>query len=201
MARNLFLFKGDFSFGKSQSHGAANLGWRWADLPGRFDVRQKTAWDVIHEQVCCDEAANHQLLIAVAFWIIQIVSMEECSSLMQNLMQTYSTVLSHFECDSYTGRMLTQQCLSPPLTISTVKSSLFTHVHSSPLSLAARLHQCCAHCFCYINNGWTFSGQTFYFRAATINLMLNAVSWGSSNSHFCIPQGCYEHAVISTDLA
>uniref|UniRef100_K9IY15 Uncharacterized protein n=1 Tax=Desmodus rotundus TaxID=9430 RepID=K9IY15_DESRO len=46
--------------------------------------------------------------------------------------------------------MLTQQHLPPRLT-STVKSSLFTHAHSSPLSLAARLHQCCVnHC---VNNG------------------------------------------------
>ena len=36
---------------------------------------------------CRDEAANHQLPRAVAFWIIQIVSTEECSSLTQNLMQ------------------------------------------------------------------------------------------------------------------
>ena len=35
---------------------------------------------------CCDEAANHQLPIAVTFWITWIVSGEECSSLMQNLM-------------------------------------------------------------------------------------------------------------------
>ena len=36
----------------------------------------------MHEWVCChDEAANHQLPIAAAFWIIQIVSAEECSSL------------------------------------------------------------------------------------------------------------------------
>ena len=34
---------------------------------------------------CRDEAANHQLPIAVAFRIIQIVSVEECSSLTQNL--------------------------------------------------------------------------------------------------------------------
>ena len=32
-------------------------------------------------------AANHQSPIAVAFWIIQIVSAEECSSLAQNLVQ------------------------------------------------------------------------------------------------------------------
>ena len=52
-----------------------------------------------HEQVHCrDEAASHQLPIAAAFWIIQIVSMEECSSLMQNLMDvccsTCSVILS-----------------------------------------------------------------------------------------------------------
>ena len=42
----------------------------------------------MHEQErCLDEAANHQLPIAVAFWIIPIVSTEECSRLMQNLMQ------------------------------------------------------------------------------------------------------------------
>ena len=64
--------------------------------------------------------------------------------------------LSHFECDGHTVHMLTQQHLLPPLT-STVKLSLFTHVHFSPLSLAARLHQCCANHFHYINNVWTFS--------------------------------------------
>ena len=47
--------------------------------------------------------------------------------------------LSHFECDSHKVHMLTQLCLPPPLT-STVKASLFTQVHSSPLSLASRLH-------------------------------------------------------------
>ena len=53
-------------------------------------------------------------------------------------------LLSHFECDSHTVHMLTQQHLLPPLTstVSTLKPSLFTHVHSSPHSLAARLHQC-----------------------------------------------------------
>ena len=63
--------------------------------------------------------------------------------------------LSHFEWDGHTVYMLTQWHLLFPLT-STVKSSLFMHVHSSPLSSAARLHQCCAIFFCYINNGWTF---------------------------------------------
>ena len=41
--------------------------------------------------------------------------------------------LSHFECDGHTVHMLTQQHLPLPLS-STVKSSLFTHAHSRPLS-------------------------------------------------------------------
>ena len=57
--------------------------------------------------------------------------------------------------------MLTHGCLPPPLT-STVKLSLFTHVHSSPLSLAARLHWCCTNHSHYINNGWAFSVQTSF---------------------------------------
>ncbi|KAF6101775.1 zinc finger protein 572 [Phyllostomus discolor] len=56
--------------------------------------------------------------------------------------------------------MLTQQCL-PSLLTSTVKSSLFTHAHSSPLSLAVRLHRCCTN-YCHINTGWTSSGQTSF---------------------------------------
>ena len=62
--------------------------------------------------------------------------------------------LSHFECDSHTVHMLTQQHPLSPLT-STVKSSLFMHAHFSPLSLAARLHRCHTNCSRYSNNGWT----------------------------------------------
>ena len=57
--------------------------------------------------------------------------------------------------------MLTQQRLAPPLT-SPVQLSLFTHAHSSPLSLAARLHWYCTTRSHYINNGCTFSWQTLY---------------------------------------
>ena len=63
-------------------------------------------------------------------------------------------LLSHFECDSHTVHMLTQRHLPPPLSI--VKSSLFTHAHSSPLSLAATLHRCGINCSDYIYNGWIF---------------------------------------------
>ena len=47
--------------------------------------------------------------------------------------------LSHFECNGHTVHMLTQWHLLPPL-ICTLKSSLFRRGHSSPFSLAARLH-------------------------------------------------------------
>ena len=77
--------------------------------------------------------------------------------------------LSHFECNVHTVHMLTQWHLPPPLT-STVRLSLFTHAHSSPLSLASRLHGCCANHSCYISNGWTFSGQTSYSRLFISNL-------------------------------
>ena len=112
----------------------------------------------MYEQVChCGEAANHQWAIAAAFWIIWIVSVEECSSLTQNFTQICcSTQLFWMRWPHSTH---TQWCLPPPLT-STLKSSLFTHAHSSPLSLAARLHHCCTNCSLYIDNGWTFSGQT-----------------------------------------
>ena len=69
--------------------------------------------------------------------------------------------LTHFECDGHTVHTLTQWLPLPSLT-STVKSSLFTHAHSSLFSLAVKLHWCCIKCSYYINNGWTFSGQTSY---------------------------------------
>ena len=70
-------------------------------------------------------------------------------------------LLSHFESDDHPVHMLIQRLL-PLLLTSTMKSSLFTHAHSSPLSLAARLHWCRANCSSCINNGWTFSRQTLY---------------------------------------
>ena len=72
-------------------------------------------------------------------------------------------LLSHFECDGQTVHMFTQWQLLLPLT-STVKLPLFTHAHSSPLSLAARSQLCHANCSHCSNNGWTFSGQTLYFK-------------------------------------
>ena len=93
--------------GKARSRRAPNLGCRGAESPGWFDVSPKhSAWDMMHEQASCpNEAANHQLPIAVVFWIILIASTEECSSLMQHLMQIHCytrTVILNIMTTQYT---------------------------------------------------------------------------------------------------
>ena len=82
-----FLSKVILVLRNARSCRLPNLGYKDTESCGRFSLKI-SAWDIMHEWVgCCDEAANHQFPIAVAFWIITIVSAEECSSLMQNLMQ------------------------------------------------------------------------------------------------------------------
>ena len=75
--------------GKARSRRVPNLGCRGNESPGWFDVLPKnSAWYMMHEWAHCrDESSNHQLPTAAAFWIIWIVSVEECSSLMQNLIK------------------------------------------------------------------------------------------------------------------
>ena len=54
--------------GKARCYRAPNLGCRGAESAGRFDVLPKNSGDMMHEQACYrDEAANHQLPIAVVF--------------------------------------------------------------------------------------------------------------------------------------
>ena len=104
---------------------------------------------------CHNEAANHQLPIAVAFWIIhgEMFNLNaKCDA------DSLLYLLRYFECDSHTVDMLTQQHLLSSLT-RTVKSSLLMRAHSSPLSLAARVHLCCINHSHYINNGWTYAGR------------------------------------------
>ena len=145
--------------GKARNRRAPNLGCSRAESLEWFDVSPKnSAQDLMHYQVCChDEAANHQVPIAAAFYIIPIVSAEEYSNLTQNLIQNHCSTHSVILRDDHTVHMLIQWHLLPPLT-STVKSLLFIHVHSSPLYLTARLHWCGASHSHYINNDKTFSG-------------------------------------------
>ena len=89
-------------------------------------------------------------------------------------------LLSHFECDDHhIVHIFTQWHLPPLLTSNSEVSSLFTHVHSSPLFLVARLHGYCTYLSHYINNGnsgWTFSQQTSYTDQPCIIKMVHLVA-------------------------
>ena len=148
--------------GKARSCRHPNLGCREAESCGWFDVLPK---------ICM----RHDVWMGVwSWWSCQWQVANKCGLLNLNTFcrgmfkfhakfdaDSLLYLLSHFECDSHTVHMLTQQHLPPPLT-STVKSSLFAHMHSSPHSLAARLPWCHTNHSCYINSGWTSSGQTSY---------------------------------------
>ena len=84
-------------------------------------------------------------------------------------------LLSHFECDGHREHMLTQWCLLSPMT-TIVMLSLFTHAYSCPLSLAARLHQCCTSCSHFINYGWTFSEHS-KFMCAYMHIHIDTCVW------------------------
>ena len=127
-------------FGKAKSCRVPNLGCRRLKSPRRFGTLPKnSAQDVIHEQAhCCDEAANHQLPIAID--LLNHPNSSHRGIFKLNAKSDADLLLYlHFECDSHTVHMLTQGGLLPPLT-NTVKSSLFIHACSNPLSLAATLH-------------------------------------------------------------
>ena len=105
------------------------MGYSWAESPGWFDVLpNKPAPDVMHERVhCCDEAANHQLPIAVAFWIIQIVPAGECSNLTQNLMQIHcstNSVILNWQPHSAHAR--SRESTTPPN--QTINKEYYLHV-------------------------------------------------------------------------
>ena len=148
--------------GKAKSHTAPTLGLSVAESPGWFDVLPKnSAQDMMHEQAhCCDEAAQSP---AAHSWSL----LNHLNSFCKGMFKLNATFdadscfysLCHFECNSHTVHMLTQSYLPPPLA-STVKLSLFMHVYSHLLSLAARLHLCCSNSSHYISNSWTFFRQT-----------------------------------------
>ena len=98
----------------------------------------------MHEWTCCcDEAAN-QSAVAYSCNLLNHPNSFHGGMFKLNAKSDADLLLyslSHFECDSHTVHMLSQWHLLPPLT-STAKVSLFTYVHSSPLSLAAKLHLC-----------------------------------------------------------
>ena len=152
-------------WGKARSCRAPNLGCGEAETPGWFDVlpkhcRRCDAWaGTLSWQSCQSPVAHSYGLLnhrnRFHRGLFKLNAKLDADLLLY--------LLSHFECNGHKVYMLTQWHLLPPLT-STVKSSLFTHVHSSPLSSAARLNRCHANLSHYIDNGWTFSEQTSYNR-------------------------------------
>ena len=154
--------------GKGRSPRVPNLGCRGPESKEWFDVSPKNCmrWDTWASALLwwsCQSPVSHSCGL-LNYWnsfhggMVKLNAKSDADSLLH--------LLCHFEWDGHTVHMLTQQYLPPPLT-SAVKSSLFTHAHFRPLSLAASLHPCCANCSHYINNGWTLSGQTFYITKST----------------------------------
>ena len=148
--------------GKARSCRAPDLGCKGGESPGWFDVLPEKlctkcdTWaGVLLWQSCQSPVARSCSLLnhpnTFHRGMFKLNAKSDADSLLYSL--------SHFECDNHTVYMLTQWRLPLPAT-STVKSSLFTCAHSSPLSLAARLCRC--HTNCSRNNkiGWTFFGQT-----------------------------------------
>ena len=146
--------------GKTRSCTVPNLCFRGAKSPGWFDVLPKnSAWDVMHGQAHChDEAANRQLPIGADFWIIQMVSTEECSSLMQNLMQiccSSCSVILNVTATQYTCSLNGIYHFHCLVQWSRHCSCMYIPGHSPWLPGYIYVTQTV---HCYINNGWTFSG-------------------------------------------
>ena len=161
MVWNLFPFKGDFSFRKSQKSQGTKFGLR-----GRGWV----TWVIwcFTKKLCMRYNAWVGML---SWWSDQLPVAHSCGLLSHpnTFRGRIFKLNAKFEADFFFYSLsnlkchivhrFTQERLQSPLT-STVKLSLFTHMHFSPLSWATRLHWCCTNH--YINNGWTFSGQTSY---------------------------------------
>ena len=82
-----------------------------------------------------------------AFWIIRIVSVEQCLSLMQHWCRFVALLTQSFLMQRPHRTHAHSTASATPT--DEVKLSLFMHVHSSPLSLIARLHWCWQTLFLY----------------------------------------------------
>ena len=162
MIWNLFPFKGDFSFRKSQKLQGTKSGLQWVWVTWviwcftKKLCTRRDAWVGTLSCWSCPSPVAHScglLNDANSFHggMFKVNTKFDADSLLYSL--------SHFECEGRTLHMLTQWCPPTPLT-STVKSSFFTHALSSPLSLAARLCWWHSNCSPYIDNGCTLSRET-----------------------------------------
>ena len=137
---------------KARSCRTLNLDCKGAELPGWFDVfpkdyRRHNSWGGTLSRWSCNQSPGAHS------WGFLNYPNSFCRGMFKLIAEFHAGSLlyshNHFECDGHTVHMLNQWRLPPPLT-SAVKLSLFMHAHSSPVSLAARLHQCHVHCSHYI---------------------------------------------------
>ena len=169
MVWNLFPFKGDFSFGKSwKSKGSKRELWGdWVNwVVWCFATKLCTrcdAWVGMLSWWSCQSPVAYSCSL-----LYHLNSFcEECSSLMQNMMQNIALLSQSFGIRRWHSTHAHSTVSTTP-TDQYSEVILLMHVHSSPLALAARLHRCPGNGSCYINNGWTFSVQTLYNDAITL---------------------------------
>ena len=132
---------------------------------------------------CCpDEAANHHLPRAAAFWVIPIVSVDERSSLTQNLMQIHCStcpVVLNVTATQYTCSL--NSVYHPHWLVQWSRHCLHMciPVHSPWLPGYIGYIDVMQSLLC-INNGCTSSGQTLYFL-----WLLYSLCCTSHPHHFC----------------
>ena len=173
MVWNLFPFKGDFSFGKSQKLQSAKSGlyWDWVTwVIWCFTKKLQEMWCTGGEV----SPWSCQSPVAHSYGLLNHLNsfhggMFKLNAKLDADLLLY--LLSHFECDSHTVHMLTQWHLLPPLT-SKAKWPLFMHAHFQSPLLGCPVTSCHANHSHYINNGWTFSRQTAYNFKETIKSVL-----------------------------
>ena len=140
---------------KATSLRAPHLGCKGAESPGWFDVLPKT----LHEMWCL---SGH-----IVGWSCQSPVAHSCGRL--NHLNSFRGGMFKLNTKFNADLLLFSVILNAMATQYTCSlngiyrlywlvqwSLIVTHAHSSPLSLAARLHWCHANHSHYINNGWTF---------------------------------------------
>ena len=88
---NLLPFKGDYSFGKSQKPQGPNLGCRVSWVISCFAKKLCMRW---MWYTWAGYIVMMKPITIAQSWIIQVVSVEECAGLMQNLMQIHCSTRS-----------------------------------------------------------------------------------------------------------
>ena len=147
----------DLVLGKSISHRVSNQGWTGQTFSQTtLHDAQHVAGGVTLWWCSCQSPVAHSCSLQSHPNSLH----RRMISLTWNLMQILCSIGSVTLNVMATSTHAHSGASTPPLT-SAGKWSLFSHAHSSPSSLADRLHLCDTYCS-YINNDWTHSTHTWY---------------------------------------